>query len=66
MKNLELNEKDHKALIELLRELSEDYSIRNEYGNSYDNYYMEYDCNENYDHPDNLNMRAKELLTKIK
>jgi len=65
MKKIELNEEDHKKLVELLKEISEDYSMRNDYGMSYDDYYLEYYCNENSQHPENLNMRAKELLTKI-
>ena len=44
-----------KELLEFLKELFEEYSIRNDYGASYDNYYVEYDstekANEQYDIP---------------
>jgi hypothetical protein len=65
MKTIKLEEKDYNKLFELLHELKEDYSIRNSYGNSFDDYFMEYLCCEDPNHPDNLNVRATELLSKI-
>jgi hypothetical protein len=61
---MDLLEQDLRELKELLRELAEDYSIRNDYGDSSDEYFVEYYRNEKLNEND-IPIIARKLLDKI-
>lgn len=59
------NREFNTVLIDLLTTLSNDYTTRNEYGRSYDNYYIQYDMQGSEISEHDIPMIAQSLLDEM-